>query len=372
MSRSSRTLLAVALTVVLASPAAGGDESCWITRAADTVGAAAASTWRDVVDWGDRTLDAAERALSDYPLGLRAYVMRDGEPAWTPVEELQDPLPERVALLIHGLDEPGGIWDDLAPALAAEGHGVVRFDYPNDQSIGESADLLLEALADQRALGARRVAIVAHSMGGLVARDALTRPDAPAGVADVERLITVGTPNHGAPLAGMRWVAETREFVATLLCPPEHRPRAPFSVLTDGDGAAGRDLKPGSAFLSELNARRLPEHLDVTIIAGVWAPIEREELEDTLARALRWIPWSERVLPERPFETLAASTERAALKLGDGAVPLDSTPLETVTDHVVLEAHHRSLLRGANAPAIGVILDRLGAAEEAEPQASGP
>ena len=33
------------------------------------------------------------------------------------------------------MHEPGGIFDDLAPALIDEGHAVATFHYPNDQAI---------------------------------------------------------------------------------------------------------------------------------------------------------------------------------------------------------------------------------------------
>jgi triacylglycerol lipase len=61
----------------------------------------------------------------------------------------------------------------------------------------------IEARADQlarqiRALGAERVNVIAHSMGGLDARVAI----AEMGVADrVASLVTIGTPHHGTPLA---------------------------------------------------------------------------------------------------------------------------------------------------------------------------
>ena len=50
----------------------------------------------------------------------------------------------RSLVLIHGLDEPGDIWDDLAPALTAAGHAVWEYRYPNDQGIERSADWLAE------------------------------------------------------------------------------------------------------------------------------------------------------------------------------------------------------------------------------------
>jgi len=364
MAPTSRLLAAAALTATFAAAPTNASEACWIGHAANSVADTATGLWRgalelgeDALDWAGDTISRTYAALSAYPQGLRVYA----DAAWTPAESHDEPLPERVVLLIHGLDEPGAIWNDLAPALASDGHAVVRFDYPNDQAIADSARLLLESLDALHELGARDVVIVAHSMGGLVARDALTRANAPADI-QVEHLITIGTPNQGAPLASLRWVAETREFFATIFV-PAHRPRAPLAFIEDGNGAAGRDLKPGSVFLETLNARPLPGDLAMTIIAGAWFDPEQDALAQSLISAARWIPCSERLFPDAGIERFAARIDSAAQTLGDGVVPLDSTRIEGVDDYVVLAGDHRALLRSEDAPAIDVILDRLGSGD---------
>ena len=80
-------------------------------------------------------------------------------------------------VLIHGLDDPGWMWRDTIQVLGERGVPVVRMDYPNDGPITDSATIFATELARMRELGAERVAIVAHSMGGLVTRDVLTRDD---------------------------------------------------------------------------------------------------------------------------------------------------------------------------------------------------
>ena len=127
--------------------------------------------------------------------------------------------PADLVLLIHGIDEVGPIWDNLAPQLAVRGYAVARFDYPNDQGLADSAALLHDELRSLRARGVVRITLIAHSMGGLIARDVLTSPDAyacraagHAGLPDITRLITVGTPNHGSPLARLRAVLEAVSY----------------------------------------------------------------------------------------------------------------------------------------------------------------
>ena len=56
-------------------------------------------------------------------------------------------LPSQVVLLLHGLDEPGDVWSDVAAELDAAGHAVVRFNYRNDQHPTLSADDLYAANA---------------------------------------------------------------------------------------------------------------------------------------------------------------------------------------------------------------------------------
>jgi len=53
----------------------------------------------------------------------------------------------------------------------------------------------------QRATGADKVTLLAHSMGGLASRSYLEIFD--PGGNDVDRLITIGTPHNGTPLADL-------------------------------------------------------------------------------------------------------------------------------------------------------------------------
>jgi pimeloyl-ACP methyl ester carboxylesterase len=79
----------------------------------------------------------------------------------------------------------------LKLALRAQGFAVEFHDYDWRLPVAECGRALAERL---RALKPARVAIVAHSMGGLVSRAALTLP----GTGHVERLVLLGTPNCGS------------------------------------------------------------------------------------------------------------------------------------------------------------------------------
>ncbi len=98
-------------------------------------------------------------------------------------------------VLVHGYLCNRQVWRPFARWLAARGHPVQGVDL---EPVLGSIDAYVRQLDDAvRALrertGAERVAIVAHSMGGLVARAYLrTHPDAPVGC-----VVTLGTPHRG-------------------------------------------------------------------------------------------------------------------------------------------------------------------------------
>ena len=102
-------------------------------------------------------------------------------------------------LLLHGYGCNSGYWSQLLPRLDAAGisHATVDLE-PITGDIDGYAPLVEGAVESLRAAaGAEKVIIVAHSMGGLVAR-AWMRAH---GSARVARLITLGTPHHGTCLA---------------------------------------------------------------------------------------------------------------------------------------------------------------------------
>jgi len=121
------------------------------------------------------------------------------------------PASDRVpVLLLHGYGCNSGYWARLVPLLDAAGISHASIDLePVGGSIDDYAaavERTVEAL--RAATGARRVAIVAHSMGGLVAR-AWMRAH---GSARVARLVTLGTPHQGTALARFGPGANARQM----------------------------------------------------------------------------------------------------------------------------------------------------------------
>jgi triacylglycerol esterase/lipase EstA (alpha/beta hydrolase family) len=107
---------------------------------------------------------------------------------------------EAPVLLLHGLMCNAGVWHPLKRHLAARGIGpLYALSYgPPLASIEFFADQAAAKIdAILAATGGRQVTVVAHSMGGLVARAYVRR----WGGAKVRLVITIGTPHRGSMLA---------------------------------------------------------------------------------------------------------------------------------------------------------------------------
>ena len=129
-------------------------------------------------------------------------------------------------ILLHGFGMNRTQWIWMARRLRARGHGpIYGLNYFSLASV-DSAARSLSRFVDQVLSCERRteVDLVAHSMGGLVARHFIERL---SGARKVGRLITIGTPHHGTRLGR-------------------------FGLFMP----AARDLCFGSSFLSELGLVR--------------------------------------------------------------------------------------------------------------------
>ncbi|MEM6782311.1 MAG: alpha/beta hydrolase [Bacteroidota bacterium] len=159
----------------------------------------------------------------------------------------------RVVLLVHGLCMDDRAWEATelsgpshATALAALGYTPVAVRYNTGMPIaenGRSLAVLLSALHDRWPVPLDEIAVVAHSMGGLVARSAVHHAEA-TGEATGEgwrqaltRVVFLGTPHHGAPLerAG-RWVD---------IALGASRFSAPFAAIGSMRSAGITDLRHG-------------------------------------------------------------------------------------------------------------------------------
>ena len=253
-------------------------------------------------------------AASRSPLATPLHLRHGGRPlVLTP--DVEDPArgalrqsvaspSDAVLVLVHGVCMHDGQWGsaghDQAAALA-DGLGAtpVAVRYNSGRHISETGrdlDAALEALVSAWPRPVRRLVIVGHSMGGLVARSALHVAHA-AGrdwpTRDVA-LVTLGSPHHGAPLERLGNVVDAA-LAAT-------RWSRPFARIGQIRSAGVTDLRWGS------------------ICDQDWAERDRFERGPD---ARRHTP----VPPGVALYTVAAVTGRRPLcnqTLGDGLVPLDS------------------------------------------------
>jgi pimeloyl-ACP methyl ester carboxylesterase len=273
-------------------------------------------------------------------------------------------LGEKSVVLVHGLDDPGKVWRSLAPELCSLGFDVWLMEYPNDQPIGESADLLFEELKGLREEGIERISIVAHSMGGLVSREMLTRPETRYAsrvgegiVPDVGLFIMVGTPNHGSPVARFRALAEVRDQLARLA----KGEGSWLGGVLDGAGEAKIDLLPESRFLTELNQRPQPEGVEMLIIAGVASPWSEGDIAGWIAERRRAASDKEE---RAQLDELGAGLVSLTQGVGDGLVSVESTRLEGI-EHLTVDGTHLTMIRTLTEdspripPAVPIIVERL-------------
>lgn len=276
-----------------------------------------------------------------------------------------------VVLLVHGLDEPGTVWDALAPELAARDLTSVRFEYPNDQAIALSAEQLGTAMVSLRESGVTDLWLVAHSMGGLVTLDALTREGFDrARWPGVRRVMTLGTPMDGSLLAPVRFIAEWREHAMRAMQEGRLDEGTLEGMTTDGTGEAGRDLTPGSVFLVELNARDWPAEIPITAIVAEVPKVDARGIENAILSSMP-APVAGQPEAAQSARAIGAWASRwlgeAIDLVGDGVVDADSGRSAWTDDIVPVRALHRSMItrvpcpvRGDDEPpAIAIVLQRI-------------
>lgn len=266
-------------------------------------------------------------------------------------------------VLIHGLDDPGKVWMNLAPALAAEGFNVWEMRYPNDQPIATSARLFFDELVGFKRLGTNRISIVAHSMGGLVSREMLTNPDllyidkARRGeVPEVVDLIMVATPNHGSELARFSVITEFRDQWINATEGRGHW----LKWILDGAGEAKIDLLPGSKFLTGLNSRPPPAGVKMFVIAGMASPWYEDDINEFVDSIRDEVSENEHPM----LGELKKFLKSVSNSFGDGLVTVSSSRLDGVP-HRLVHGTHLSMIRNVSEqskripPAVPLIVEQL-------------
>ncbi len=246
--------------------------------------------------------------------------------------------------LVHGLNSSSEGFVHLIPPLEAAGFGIVVYDYPYNRNLEESSQQFLRDWSDFRRISGdkRRWAIVAHSMGALLARSYVEDPEAFAG--DVSSLILIAPVNHGSTLAKAQTFLQLLHGVQAV---EGKKSAAALSHLGDGLGEAAEDLTPGSTFLKALNRRPRREGVAYHILAGdvgIVTQDVRRKLETQIASMRRGAGLLGG-LTRLAAADLETRLDEVSNGTGDGCVSVASTRLEGVADHVTIHANHAELIR---------------------------
>ena len=256
----------------------------------------------------------------------------------------QDTSPDLpVVVLIHGLNSRPEETEWLLTAVRDAGFGCGTFRYPNDQPIADSAELLARELAKfSEAHPGRKVSLVTHSMGGLVARAVIEDPRLDPG--NVRQLIMIAPPNHGSTLANFSFGLDVWEHV--LGDSRKSRDVGLFyAVVEDGLSQAADDLRPGSPLLNRLNGGVRNPNVAYSIILGTKAPLTEADLallQRRLADAGRQNRWV-RFFGSR-LQTWLGDLDEVVDGKGDGVVSVQRGRLDGVQDVVLLEFGHTGIL----------------------------
>lgn len=196
-----------------------------------------------------------ELSRTDSPLTVDLAVRRDGRDVPLSERGLDHGFPDatnRLVVFLHGLCENETHWNrhrkthgtTYADALASDGWTPVFLRLNTGLPVRENGiqlAVLLDQLVAAWPVPIERIALVGHSMGGLVARAATDAPGEWGWTEQVTDVVTLGTPHLGSPVA-----KAAASGSALLSLTPES---AAFSTLILERRSAGiRDLADGLAF----------------------------------------------------------------------------------------------------------------------------
>jgi len=177
-----------------------------------------------------------------WDVGPGIYFLEDYDPDRTPV------------LFIHGALGYPQEFESLIAALDRKRFQPWVFFYPSGAELANVAEYLSRVVTNLRLrLGFDTLDVVAHSMGGLVAREFILKYDEISKRDPIERFVSISTPWAGVPSAGAGAA------------------HSPFVV------PSWRDVSPDSPFLNGLffegapggKRRRLPPHVSFHLLFSV-------------------------------------------------------------------------------------------------------
>lgn len=251
-----------------------------------------------------------------------------------------------LVIVIHGFNSSPLRFKKLVDAFQKENFVSGTFGYPDDQPIADSGMQLsieLKSLAAKHPQ--RAIALVTHSMGGLVSRAAVEDPKLDPG--NVTTLIMVAPPSHGSLLANYSFGIDVLDHAT----PDSQRGGVSrwHAAVADGLNEAAVDLTPGSRFLRKLNARPRNPKINYSIILGTGGRVTKARLEGYRQQLQSAQSQSEvtRLLTPR-LDAILADLEEVLPGKGDDFVAVKRGRLEGVKDTLLLNFTHLAALQNEN------------------------
>lgn len=285
-SRLSAKVLPIVVGFVAAETTKPGTQSCHdTTRGHFTMSAINGF-------WGDRL--AEQRASLAPALSVRTHDGRLRRLPGNVVHDLDDAPTGKLVIFVHGLCENERYWWFGAERNWGD-RGVsygslLREDrdwtplylhYNTGLHISESGRVMagyLETLVDEWPVPVTEIALVGHSMGGLIVRSAAHQAAALelTWVEALRHIVGLGAPHLGAPLE--RWVNARTRAMAKL---PETRP---FAVWLDRRSVGIKDLRHGSLIEDDWTGGDPDDPLDRCTAATLLPGVAYSMVSATLAR----------------------------------------------------------------------------------------
>ncbi len=269
---------------------------------------------------------------------LRNEVVAEGQGLVYCESTSQTDLSKPLVVLIPGLIASQNSMHSVRSTIERNSYCLAIFRYSSHQGIRAAASLLskeLQTLKEQDP--ARKIILVTHSMGGLVARCCLE--DAANNPGNVTRLIMIAPPNHGSALTGLSATELAKRFSFTQAV-SETRLRTIDESVGGFIGLAKEELRTDSVVLQQMNSCPCATGVRYSIIAGSGGPVASGLVDVSLLLG-------DLFLSDQPEAKAALDSAREIAKLdewtegrGDGVVSIESAKLAGVSDFIVLPFAH--------------------------------
>lgn len=255
------------------------------------------------------------------------HIYKRNDQGWEETNILQD---GKAVLLVHGIT---GDTRYMAEAFKSEIgrhiNSLVTYDYENLATpVSKTAEKLHEQL---QAAGVQELTIVAHSMGGLVAR---WLAEQVPGTGYVKRLVLVGSPCAGSEMAALGTAVFGMLTQALNVTGPVKYAITGLSWLLKQlklhPGETLNELKPGSKLLQTLSASKAAPGVEYRILGGDTALLQHYNGDDPFLKRVLSIAkdkilypgLTQRVYEKEPNDMAVTLASMRAIPSNNGEIKL--------------------------------------------------